>query len=148
MIDVVCGILMDRQGRYLACRRPRGKHLGGLWEFPGGKVDPGEAPERALVRELYEELGNEVPVGSALAAVAWKYDLGEIRLLPYFCTMRDDQTPRAIEHEALIWCAPENFGTLSWAAADLPVLDQILAMGFSIESAAPPNGLASGGATA
>lgn len=128
MIDVVCGVLMDRQGRYLACRRPEGKHLGGMWEFPGGKVDPGEAPENALVRELREELGIDVVVGSALATVVWKYDRGEIRLLPYFCTMRDDQTPRAIEHEELLWCAPENFGDLAWAEADLPVLEQILAM--------------------
>ena len=148
MIDVVCGVLMDRQGRYLACRRPQGKHLGGLWEFPGGKVDPGEAPETALVRELREELGIDVTTGAALTAVVWRYDRGEIRLLPYFCTMPDDQTPRAIEHEELLWCAPENFGTLPWAEADLPVLDQILAMRIPSETDPLPNGLASGGATA
>jgi len=125
-----------------------GKHLGGLWEFPGGKVDPGEFPTAALIRELREELGIEVAVGAALAAVVWSYDRGEIRLLPYFCTMRDDQTPRAIEHEELLWCAPENFGSLPWAAADLPVLDQILALKFSAETDSPPNSLASGGATA
>ena len=51
MIEVVCGIIRDERGRVLAGLRPQGKHLGGLWEFPGGKVDPGESPKQALVRE-------------------------------------------------------------------------------------------------
>ena len=55
MIDVVCGVIENSEGQFLACLRPAGKHLGGLWEFPGGKVDPGESPESALVRELQEE---------------------------------------------------------------------------------------------
>ncbi len=147
MIDVVCGVLMDRDGRYLACRRPQGKHLGGLWEFPGGKVDPGESPASALVRELREELGIEVAVGAALEEVVWRYDHGVIRLLPYFCTMPDDQTPQAIEHEELLWCTHENFGILPWAEADLPVLDQILAMKIPSDPNSLPNGLASGAGT-
>ena len=52
MIDVVCGVIEDAEGRVLACLRPAGKHLGGLWEFPGGKVEHGEAPQSALAREL------------------------------------------------------------------------------------------------
>jgi 8-oxo-dGTP diphosphatase len=125
MIDVVCGVLADVHGRYLACQRPQGKHLAGLWEFPGGKVDPGESPETALVRELREELGIEVTVGHALAVVVWHCDRGVIRLLPYYCTMREGQIPCAIEHEQLLWCAPKDFESLPWAEADLPVLDQI-----------------------
>ncbi len=72
-IDVVCGVILDGEGRCLACRRPEGKHLGGLWEFPGGKVDAGEMPDAALVRELEEELGIRVEVGERLRDVRWDY---------------------------------------------------------------------------
>ena len=125
MIDVVCGVIVDVEGRFLACLRPQGKHLEGLWEFPGGKVDPGESPEDALVRELREELGVDVEVGVPLDAVLWNYDRGRIRLLPFRCTITGGGL-RAIEHEQLLWCAPEDFGALQWAEADLPILQQIL----------------------
>lgn len=127
MIDVVCAVIQDADGRYLACLRPQGKHLAGRWEFPGGKVDSGESPETALVRELWEELGVEVTVGAPLDAVQWSYDRGRIRLLPYFCVINDGH-PQAIEHERLLWCAAEDFGNLVWAEADLPILEQILAL--------------------
>lgn len=126
MIDVVCGVIEDKQGRFLACLRPQGKYLGGLWEFPGGKVDPGESPETALARELREELGITVIVGTALDPVIWQYDRGSIRLLPFFCTITGGNL-QAIEHEQLFWCSPDDFGKLPWADADLPVLAQIRA---------------------
>jgi len=126
MTDVVCAIIQDSEGRFLACLRPHGKHLAGFWEFPGGKVEANEAPEVALIRELHEELGVLVQVGAPLEPVIWNYDRGCIRLLPFFCAIPNGQ-PRAIEHEQLLWCSPEEFGTLSWAEADLPVLGQILA---------------------
>jgi 8-oxo-dGTP diphosphatase len=126
MIDVVCGVIENSDGRFLACLRPQGKHLAGLWEFPGGKVNPDESPECALARELQEELGIKVIVGTPLEPVHWNYDRGSIRLLPFFCTITVGQ-PQAFEHEQLLWCAPEDFATLCWAEADLPVLAQILA---------------------
>ncbi len=124
MLEVVCGVIEDRDGRFLACLRPQGKHLGGLWEFPGGKVDPGESPQEALARELREELSIEVCVGPALDPVSWSYDRGDILLLPFLCSIAGG-SPQAIEHEQIQWCAPEDFGNLAWAAADLPVLEQI-----------------------
>lgn len=126
MIDVVCGVIEDGGGRFLACLRPDGKHLAGRWEFPGGKVDPGETPEAALVRELREELGVEVSVGHPLDPVRWSDDRVEIRLLPFPCTIIAGRL-QPIEHEELRWCAPEDFASLLWAGADLPVLDQIRA---------------------
>ncbi|MDP3851088.1 MAG: (deoxy)nucleoside triphosphate pyrophosphohydrolase [Luteolibacter sp.] len=114
----------NEDGCFLACLRPPGKHLGGLWEFPGGKVEPGESPERALVRELREELGVEVRVGTALEPVLWSYDRGDIRLLPYLCVITGGEL-RLLEHARLHWCAPQDFQTLAWAPADLPVLLQI-----------------------
>lgn len=124
MIEVVCGVIEDGRGCFLACLRPQGKHLGGLWEFPGGKVEPGESREAALIRELREELGVEVKVGAALDPVPWSYDRGDIRLLPFLCVIIGGH-PHPIEHERLCWCAPRDFQTLKWAPADLPVLKQL-----------------------
>lgn len=126
MIDVVCGVIEGADGCFLACLRPQGKHLGGLWEFPGGKVDAGESPKAALARELKEELGVLVRVGEPLREVIWHYDGRSIRLLPFFCSILSGELA-AIEHEELRWCAPEDFDRLAWAAADRPILDEIRA---------------------
>lgn len=125
MIDVVCGVIENESGCFLACLRPQGKHLGGLWEFPGGKVDPGETLETALVRELMEELSVTVEVISPLTPVVWAYDERTIRLLPFRCRITAGKL-HATEHEELLWCPPENFHTLPWAAADLPILRELV----------------------
>ena len=127
MIEVVCGVIENAAGQFLACLRPEGKHLGGLWEFPGGKVDPGESPESALVRELLEELAVRVEVGSPLSPVIWNYGERTIRLLPFRCRIISGEL-RAVEHEQLLWCLPENFNDLIWAAADVPILREIAAI--------------------
>lgn len=124
MIDVVCGVIVDLEGRYLACLRPQGKHLGGLWEFPGGKVDSGETPVAALVRELKEELSVDVEVVTALTPVVWAYSDRTIQLLPFRCRIIGGEL-QANEHDNLLWCSPENFHKLSWADADLPILREI-----------------------
>jgi 8-oxo-dGTP diphosphatase len=127
MIQVVCGVIENAVGEYLACLRPAGKHLGGQWEFPGGKVDPGESPEVAVARELLEELAVVVEVGSPLTPVIWHYTDRSIQLHPFHCSIVSGEL-RAVEHEQLRWCAPENFAELAWAAADLPILEEISAM--------------------
>lgn len=124
MIDVVCAVIEDAEGRVLACLRPAGKHLGGLWEFPGGKVEHGEAPQTALSRELREELGIEVEVLGALDPVPWQYERGAIRLLPFHCRITRG-VPVPHEHERLLWCACRGLEELTWAPADLPVLGQL-----------------------
>ncbi len=124
MIDVVCGVIENSAGEFLACLRPAGKHLGGLWEFPGGKVDPGESPEAALARELQEELGVKAEVGAPLNPVIWAYPGRTIRLLPFRCRIVDG-VPQALEHERLLWCLPGKFSKLAWAEADLPILEEI-----------------------
>ncbi len=124
MIDVVCGVIENPEGAFLACLRPQEKHLEGLWEFPGGKVDPGETPESALVRELMEELSVEVVVVSTLTPVIWAYDERTIRLLPFRCRIASGDL-LATEHEELRWCLPEDFHRLPWADADIPILREI-----------------------
>lgn len=126
MLQVVCGVIENSEGRFLACLRPSGKHLGGLWEFPGGKVDPGESLETALARELMEELAVQVEVGEPLTPVTWNYAERTILLLPFLCRITGGDL-RAIEHEALHWCAPEDFYELTWADADIPILKEISA---------------------
>jgi len=118
-IDVVCGVIRDDSGRYLACRRSHDKHLGGLWEFPGGKVDPGETPELEI----------RVDVGERLPEVHWQYDAITIRLIPFFCRIRSGE-PVPVEHTEIRWCAPHAFAELDWAPADLPVLDQLIVNEF------------------
>jgi 8-oxo-dGTP diphosphatase len=126
MMDVVCGVIGNPKGEYLACLRPVGKHLGGLWEFPGGKVDQGENPESALIRELREELEIEVEIEQSLTPVIWNYGEREIRLIPYLCRIVGGQL-KALEHQELRWCSPSNFGELTWAPADIPILGEIAA---------------------
>ena len=127
MIEVVCGIIRDERGWVLAGLRPQGKHLGGLWEFPGGKVDPGESAEQALARELREELGVEVEVGEALEPVCWQYDMMGIRLLPHVCEIRNGAID-AMSHERVEWFAIGDLRRLDWAPADVPILAQIEAL--------------------
>ncbi len=124
-MNVVCAVIDDGEGRYLACLRPDGKHLGGYWEFPGGKVDPGESPQTALIRELAEELAVRVEVGRPMAPVLWNYGDKRIRLLAFHCRIVSGEA-QALEHEEIRWCRPEKFGELRWAEADIPILGEIL----------------------
>jgi 8-oxo-dGTP diphosphatase len=122
-IDVTCGLL-ERDGRLLVARRPPGKALAGKWEFPGGKVEPGEAAAVCLARELREELGVDVRVGAALPASVHRYDPAgrAIRLLPFRCEIVAGE-PHTHEHSALRWCTVDEIAALDLAAADLPVLE-------------------------
>lgn len=123
MIDVVAGLILDSVGRLLACKRPEGKHLGGKWEFPGGKVEEGEDPVAALARELEEELGISVQVGRALTPVVWDYGRGPIRLHPFVCTIISG-VPHPHEHSDIRWCEAAELGLLDWAEADVAILEE------------------------
>ena len=126
VLDVVCGVIVDECGRLLACQRPADVHLGGLWEFPGGKVEAGESLEAALIRELWEELGVSVAVGAALTPVIWEYPGKTIRLLPFLCRITGGEL-HANEHQQLRWCRRDECLDLPWAGADLPILREISA---------------------
>lgn len=123
-LRVVCAVL-ERGDRVLAARRPEGKALAGLWEFPGGKIEPGETPPEALVRELREELGIEAVVGAALTPVRHAHPGGLLELHPFRC--RTGGEPAAAEHAELRWCLPEELEALAWAPADIPIVRELLA---------------------
>ena len=126
MIEVVCGVLLDLGGRALACRRAADRHLGGLWEFPGGKVEDGEDPREALARELFEELGITVLVGDRFGAVVdWTDGVVRIRLSAFLCEILEGVV-EPLEHEEIRWCDADELRSLRWAEADLPILEELL----------------------
>lgn len=113
-IRVVAAII-ERHGRLLVCRRPEHKRHGGLWEFPGGKVEPGESHADALRRELREELAVEVvDVGEVVFSRA---DPGSPFVID-FVPVTIEGEPRALEHSALAWVAPEGLGDYALAPSD------------------------------
>lgn len=123
-IAVTCALL-ERDGRLLVAQRPPGKKLALKWEFPGGKIEPGETAELALARELREELSIEVDVGRELPAVTHDYGDAVILLRSFLCFLRDGE-PRPQEHVAVRWCLPHEVAALDLAEADRPVLAHYL----------------------
>jgi 8-oxo-dGTP diphosphatase len=122
----MAGVLRDAQGRVLLAQRPEGKHLAGLWEFPGGKLEPGESPQHALVRELHEELGIHIdPVdGTPLIGVPWRYGDRDL-LLDAWQFTRWQGTPVSLEGQALQWEWPSRVDVATLAPADRPILQAL-----------------------
>ncbi len=120
VVEVVCGLIEDLDGRVLACRRAVGRALAGFWEFPGGKLEAGEGEEAALRRELLEELACEVRLVERLSAVEHRYEHLDIRLLPWRCELTGG-APEAREHAELRWITRSEGEMLTWAPADVPV---------------------------
>lgn len=124
-VPVVCAVI-QRQGLIMLARRPPDKKLGGLWEFPGGKVEPAEAPEAALHRELQEELGCRVNITQALESFVFDYDWGSIELIPFVCRLTPDSPePHPHEHTELVWVPLEQVRGFDLAPADVPVLESL-----------------------
>ena len=120
IVHVVAGVIRDARGRILLARRTIGRDLAGLWEFPGGKVEPGESPEDALVRELREELGIEASVGDALIRVPQQYP--DKRLVLDVRRVEFDGMPAGLDGQALAWVALDALATYPMPPADRPVV--------------------------
>lgn len=115
--------LIDRDGRVLLAQRPEGKTMAGLWEFPGGKVEPGETPEHALIRELHEELGIDT-WQSCLAPLTFashSYESFHL-LMPLFACRKWQGQPHAKEGQTLAWVAPKRLRDYPMPPADIPLI--------------------------
>lgn len=124
LLPVVAAALIDGDGRILVQGRPDGKPSAGLWEFPGGKVDPGESPERALVRELAEELGIVVDRDELSPIAFASQPAGNRHLVLLLYVVRSWQgEPRALEASALAWHRCETLRLLPMPPADRPLIE-------------------------
>ncbi len=123
MLLVAAAAMIDVDGRVLICQRPEGKQLAGLWEFPGGKVEPGETPEACLIRELDEELGVKVSKACLAPFVFASHEYEAFHLLmPLYLIRRWEGQPAAREHKALKWVKPAKLDDYPMPPADAPLV--------------------------
>jgi 8-oxo-dGTP diphosphatase len=126
VVLVAAVALIDADGRVLLARRPPGKAMAGLWEFPGGKVEPGETPEAALIRELAEELGIDVKTAclAPLTFASHGYETFHL-LIPLYVCRRWTGTPAAREGQDLAWVAPARLANYPMPPADKPLIPML-----------------------
>jgi 8-oxo-dGTP diphosphatase len=126
LLLVAAVALVDADRRVLIAQRPEGKQLAGLWEFPGGKVEPGERPEETLIRELAEELDIRVkePCLAPLTFASHRYADFHL-LMPLYICRRWEGTPRALEHQALKWVEPVRLREYPMPPADEPLIPML-----------------------
>ncbi|MEH3147071.1 MAG: (deoxy)nucleoside triphosphate pyrophosphohydrolase [Methylobacterium frigidaeris] len=127
LLLVVAVALVDADGRVLLAQRPPGKTLAGLWEFPGGKIEPGERPEETLIRELAEELGITVKEAclAPLTFASHAYESFHL-LMPLYICRRWDGLVQPREGQALKWVRPRDLARYPMPPADLPLLPALV----------------------
>ena len=123
MTEVVAA-LIRRGNQFLICQRPAHKARGSLWEFVGGKVEPGETGEAALIRECREELDITLEVGEIFYQVVHEYPDISIRLTLYHSTIASGE-PKLLEHQAIAWITPEEIDNYEFCPADVDILAHI-----------------------
>jgi 8-oxo-dGTP diphosphatase len=128
-IHVACAII-ERDGKVLSARRSASMNLPLRWEFPGGKIEPGEAAEECLKRELVEEMGVQIEVGRALTPATHDYPAFTVTLYPYVCSIVSGEIT-LFEHSEMSWLPPERMQDLEWADADIPIIAEYQQMALS-----------------
>ncbi len=130
LVLVVAAALFDAEGRVLLAKRPEGKKMAGLWEFPGGKIEPGETPEQALIRELFEELGIVTTAENleSMKFVSFSYPSFHL-LMPLYACYKWDGTVRAAERQQLRWVSVADLHSYNAPPADVPLFDYLASRG-------------------
>jgi 8-oxo-dGTP diphosphatase len=118
---IVTAAVVEREGRLLVARRLKGSHMGGCWEFPGGKLEPGESPEGCLARELVEELGVTSVVGEEIHRTIYAYDDRVLELRFFRCVL--DGEPRPLLGQELRWAARAELKSLEFPPADAELVE-------------------------
>lgn len=118
------GVIYDRQGNILIDRRLPEGLMGGLWEFPGGKIEPEETPEECIVREIREELAIEVEVGARLMTIAHEYSLFHVVLIVHICYHSDGE-PQPLCCDEIRWVRPPELLDFSFPEANLQIIEAI-----------------------
>jgi 8-oxo-dGTP diphosphatase len=134
-VHVACAII-ERDGLVLSARRSASMNLPLRWEFPGGKIEPGEGREECLKRELVEEMGVEIAVGRPLTPTTHSYPSFDVTLYPYVCSIVSGEITLH-EHSAMVWLPPERMLELEWADADLPIILEYQMQGPGTASSSP-----------
>ena len=122
-IHVAAAVIRDGEGRIFATQRGYGPYKDG-WEFPGGKIEPGETPEEALKREIREELDAEIGVGEPLGRVEYDYPEFHLSMDCFFCVLLSGALTLK-EHEAAKWLSPEELDSVAWLPADLSLIERL-----------------------
>ncbi|MEV7331664.1 (deoxy)nucleoside triphosphate pyrophosphohydrolase [Micromonospora sp. NPDC093244] len=120
-LKVIVGAAIIRDGRVLACARSAPPEVAGMWEFPGGKVEPGEGETEALIRECAEELAVRVEIGDRVGRNV-RMAHGRSVLKVYAARLVGADEPQALEHEALRWLTADELGSVTWLPADAPIV--------------------------
>ena len=122
-IEVVAAIIYDAEGRIFATQRGYGEWEG-WWEFPGGKMEAGESPEEALLREIWEELETRIVIERLVTTVEWDYPKFHLKMHCYWCNVESGSLILK-EHEAARWLAKDELESVKWLPADLQILEKI-----------------------
>ena len=124
IIEVSAGLIRDADGRYLITQRRKGSHLAGRWEFPGGKIEPGETPAAGLRRELIEELSATFTVGELVETVRWDYPERTV-ILHFFACRVESGTIAPREQQAMKWVEPSRLVDHEFPPADRELIERL-----------------------
>jgi 8-oxo-dGTP diphosphatase len=127
-LEVAAGLIRDEHGRYLVTQRRSGSHLAGLWEFPGGKLEAGEAPAAALRRELSEELSATFSIGDLVETVRWEYP-DRVVVLHFFECRLEAGPIVPTENQAMAWVRPDELRDYDFPPADQELIRRLAARG-------------------